>query len=485
VSGASQRERLAALADAAMRARGLEPDFPPDATAQAAALPPRFDSGHTGARDLRQLPWCSIDNDDSKDLDQLSVAERLPDRHVRVMVAVADVDVAAPKGSPIDRHASVNTTSIYTPAKVFPMVPLRLSTDLTSLNADADRLAIVVEFIVAPDGAVDSEDVYGATVRNQAHLVYGDVDRFLAGQGLAPDAARTPAMREQLELQDATAQTLSRRRHELGALDFEISETRVRFADGSLHGLEPDLPNRAKALIENLMIAANGVVARFLDRRGSPSIRRVVQAPARWDRIVSIAAELGTRLPPTPDAPALSRFLQARKEAAPQDFPELSHAIIRLVGAGEYLVDTPKTDAPGHFALAVKDYTHSTAPNRRNSDLLTQRLIKAVLRSEPPPYSVDELTSFAKLCTRREDDANRVERQVRKSAAAMLVAPMIGRRFPAIVTGASPKGTYLHTFSPHIEGRVLRGEHGLDVGDRITAELIGVDVERGFIDFAV
>jgi exoribonuclease-2 len=292
-------------------------------------------------------------------------------------------------------------------------------------------------------------------------------------------------MREHVELQDATAQSLSRRRHELGALDFEISETRVRFADGNLHDLEPELPNRAKGLIENLMIAANGVVARFLDKGGSPSIRRVVQAPARWDRIVSLAASLGTQLPPTPDAPALSRFLQARRAAAPGDFPELSHAIIRLVGAGEYLVDTPTTDAPGHFALAVKDYTHSTAPNRRYSDLLTQRLIKALLRGEAPPYTVDELTTFAQLCTRREDDANRVERQVRKSAAAMLVAPLVGRRFPAIVTGASPKGTYLRTLAPHIEGRVVRGERGLDVGDRITAELIDVNVERGFIDFAV
>jgi exoribonuclease-2 len=484
VSAASQRERLAALAEAAMRARGLEPDFPPAAVGQAAALPSHLHSESRDVRDLRDVPWCSIDNDDSKDLDQLSAAERLSGGSVRLMVAVADVDVAAPRNSPIDHHAAVNTTSIYTPAKVFPMVPPRLSNDLTSLNAGVERLAIVVDYVVTADGAIQDDSVYGARVTNQAHLVYDAVDRFLES-GAGSVGAASPAIREQLEIQDAVAQALNRRRHELGALDFEISETAVRFSDGALRSLEPELPNRAKLLIENLMIAANGVVARFLDRSGSPSISRVVQAPARWDRIVALAAGLHYHLPAAPDALALSQFLRARKAAAPDDFPELSHAIIRLVGAGEYLIDTPASQAPGHFALAVKDYTHSTAPNRRFSDLVTQRLVKAVLRGEPVPYTLAELTDIARLCTRREDDANRIERQVRKSAAAMLVAHRIGERFRAVITGASPKGTYLRTFAPHIEGRVVRGEAGLDVGDRIEAELIGVDVERGFIDFAV
>jgi exoribonuclease-2 len=286
-------------------------------------------------------------------------------------------------------------------------------------------------------------------------------------------------------MQDAIAQTLSRRRHELGALDFDTADTRVRFDGETLRGLEPQLPNRARELIENLMIAANGVVARFLDRSGSPSIRRVVHAPERWDRIVAIAKGLGHQLPSTPDARALSLFLQARKTQDPADFTELSHAIIRLVGAGEYLVDTPATDAPGHFALAVKDYAHSTAPNRRYSDLITQRLIKAVLGGSGSPYSVDELSELARRCTLREDDANRVERQVRKSAAAMLVADRIGQRFAAVVTGASPHATYVRTCRPHIEGRVVRGERGLDVGDRVTVQLVAVDVQRGFIDFAV
>jgi exoribonuclease-2 len=484
-TSSSQYDRLAAIAADAMRERGLEPDFPADAQAQAAALPDVPANTSTPVRDLRSLPWCSIDNDDSRDLDQLSVAERLSDGRVRVLVAIADVDSDVSRDSPIDRHAAINTTSVYTPARVFPMLPLRLSTDLTSLNADHDRLAMVVEFIVAADGSLQSDDVYGASVRNQAHLVYDDIDAFLVGRGpLPPDAGRT-GIREQLLMQDEVAQALGKRRHELGALDFELSETRVRFDGDQLRSLEPELPNRAKSLIENLMIASNGVVARFLDRRGSLSIRRVVQAPERWDRIIAIAKELGTTLPESADSLALSQFLSARKTASPDSFHELSHTIIRLIGAGEYMVDTPTTDSPGHFALAVKDYTHSTAPNRRYPDLLTQRLVKAVLLGQPSPYSFDALTVMARLCTQREDDANRVERQVRKSAAAMLVDRKIGQRFDAQVTGASPKGVYVRTMEPHIEGRLVRGGAGLDVGDHVSVQLTSVNVERGFIDFVI
>jgi exoribonuclease-2 len=482
----TQHERLAALAAVAMRERGLEPTFPPDALAQANALVAAPTTPSEPVKDLRDRPWLSIDNDDSRDLDQLSVAEPLGGGRVRILVAVADVDVAAARGTPIDQHAAVNTTSVYTPAVVFPMLPPHLSTDLTSLNADVDRLALVVDYVVAADGSIEGDDCYGARVRNHAHLVYDEIDAFLSGRSSLPSqAAGEPGIREQLQVQDSVTQALSRRRHELGALDFDIAESRVRFDGDHLRDLKPELPNRAKSLIENLMIAANSVVARFLDRNGSPSIRRVVQAPARWDRIVEIAAGMHYRLPAAPDARALSQFLQARKAAAPDDFPELSHAIIRLVGAGEYCVDTPDADAPGHFALAVKDYSHSTAPNRRYSDLLTQRLLKAVLNGKPAPYTVDELKGLARLCTQREDDANRVERQVRKSAAAMLVAARVGQKFTAVVTGASAKGTYVRTLAPHIEGRVVKGERGLDVGDRVSAQLVAVDVERGFIDFAV
>lgn len=468
-----------------MRERGLEPEFPADALAQATALPASLPMAGSASRDLRSLPWCSIDNDDSKDLDQLSVAEQLPNGRVRVLVAIADVAASVECNSPIDRHAAVNTTSVYTPARVFPMLPLRLSTDLTSLNADQDRLAIVIEYVATPDGSVESDDVYAARVRNHAHLVYDDIDAFLAGRGPLPKDAEAAGIREQLVMQDAIAQALDTRRHELGALDFELSETRVRFDGNELRSLEPDVPNRAKSLIENLMIASNGVVARFLDRRGSLSIRRVVHAPERWDRIVTIAQSLGATLPAAPDALALSQFLRAQKAADPSGFHELSHTIIRLVGAGEYMVDTPTTDAPGHFALAVKDYSHSTAPNRRYPDLLTQRLVKAVLAGAPSPYTFDVLNGLAKLCTQREDDANRVERQVRKSAAAMLVDSRVGQRFDAVVTGVSPKGTYVRTMDPHIEGRVVQGSNGLDVGDHVHARLVSVNVERGFIDFAV
>jgi len=468
-----------------MRERGLDPEFPPDAVAQASALTAAPKIPTEPVKDLRELPWCSIDNDDSRDLDQLTAAEQRPGGRVRILVAIADVDVAAAKGSPIDGHAALNTTSVYTPAAIFPMLPPRLSTDLTSLNANVDRLALVIEYIVNPDGSFESGDAYGARVRNHAHLVYDDIDAFLSGRAQLPADGRLPEIARQLEMQDSVAQALSRRRHELGALDFDIAETRVRFDGDHLRDLKPELPNRAKSLIENVMIAANGVVARFLDSHGSPSLRRVVRAPARWDRIVAIAARWGCQLPPFADAPALSRFLQARKAADPDDFPELSHAVIRLVGKGEYLVDTPETESPGHFALAVKDYAHSTAPNRRYSDLLTQRLLKAVLSGRESPYSVAELESYARQCTLREDDANRVERQVRKSAAAMLVAGRIGERFRAVVTGASPNGTYVRTWAPHIEGRVVRGERGLDVGDRVTVQLTSVDVSRGFIDFAI
>ena len=468
-----------------MRERGLEADFPADALAQVAALTAAPSANDVPLKDLRTWPWCSIDNDDSKDLDQLSVAERLSDGQVRVLVAIADVDVLVAQGSPVDRHAAVNTTSVYTPARVFPMLPTRLSTDLTSLNQDVDRLTLVTDMVVNPDGTLAREDVYAARVRNQAHLVYDDVDAFLS-RGTQPRELShlNETMLDQLRLQDGVAQALSTRRHELGALDFELQETRVQFTDGHLRALQSDAPNRAKDLIQNLMIATNGVVARFLDRHGSASIRRVVHAPARWDRIQAIAAGLGTTLPSTPDSRALAQFLAARKAADPADYHELSHSIIKLVGAGEYLVDTPTTDAPGHFALAVKDYAHSTAPNRRYTDLITQRLVKAVLRGQPAPYTLAGLTALARLCTQREDDANRVERQVRKSAAAMLIADRVGQAFDAIVTGASPKGTYVRTMSPHIEGRVVRGQQGMDVGERVQVRLVDVDVERGYIDFA-
>jgi exoribonuclease-2 len=480
----SNRARLVAIAVEAMRVHGLEPDFPPDALAEVASLNAAPQSTGGPLRDLRALLWCSIDNDDSRDLDQLSVADTLPGGGVKILVAIADVDATVLKGSPVDRHAEVNTTSVYTPAVIFPMLPEKLSTDLTSLADHADRLAVVVEFVVSPDGSLAGSDVYGAVVKNQAKLAYNAVDAWLTGRGPLPAAAAAvKGMDAQLTLQDQVAEALGRVRHEHGALEFETIEVRPEFDGDTLRDLRPEVPNRAKRLIENLMIAANGVTARFLDQRGSPSIRRVVKEPERWDRLVALARQTGDRLPPSPDSRALADYLAARKAADPTGFADLSLTVIRLLGPGQYVVDPPGGDAPGHFGLAVKDYTHSTAPNRRYPDLLTQRLVKAALAKRPAPYSIDELGRLATHCTGQEDSANKVERQVRKSAAAMLVASRLGDRFAAVVTGASDKGTFVRVISPPIEGKLVRGEHGLDVGDRVNVQLTHVDVDRGYIDF--
>jgi exoribonuclease-2 len=484
MSGPSNRQQLRDIAVTAMRERGLDPEFPPDALAQVAAVPGPPRTTEEPVRDLRALLWCSIDNDDSRDLDQLSVAEPRPSGDVTLLVAIADVDAVVKKRSPVDRHAAQNTTSVYTPSVIFPMLPERLSTDLTSLNDEQDRLAVVVEMVVSKQGEIRSTDVYGAQVRNHAKLAYNSVGAWLAGEGpLPPAAAQVAGMDEQLRLQDRIAQALERLRRERGALEFVTIEVQHVFDGDALHEVRPQIPNRAKSLIENLMVAANGVTAKFLDARGFPSLRRVVKSPERWDRIRVVAAELGDELPATADSVALAAFLARRRQVAPDRFPDLSSTIIKMIGSGEYVVDPPGGEPPGHFGLAVRDYTHSTAPNRRYPDLITQRLVKAALAGHPSPYAIDELEPLAAHCTRQEDAANKVERQVRKSAAALVIASRIGERFDAIVTGASPKGTYVRVSAPPIEGRVIHGERGLDVGDRVRVELSGVDVERGYIDF--
>ncbi|HJZ72152.1 MAG TPA: RNB domain-containing ribonuclease [Vicinamibacterales bacterium] len=484
MSAPSNRAQLQDIAFRAMRERGLDPEFPPDVLAQVEAIvgPPR--RTEEPVRDLRGLLWCSIDNDDSRDLDQLSVAEPLASGDVKLLVAIADVDAAVARRTPVDRHAAQNTTSVYTPAVIFPMLPERLSTDLTSLADQRDRLSVVVEIVVAQDGAVRSSDVYGAQVHNRAKLAYDGVGAWLAGEGPLPAAAaRVAGMDEQLRVQDRVAQTLDRVRREHGALQFVTVDVQPMFDGDALHDVRPQLPNRAKTLIENLMIAANGVTAKFLDARGFPSLRRVVKSPERWDRIRAVAAELGDELPAAADSVALSAFLERRRQAAPDRFPDLSTTIIKMIGSGEYVVDPPGEEPPGHFGLAVRDYAHSTAPNRRYPDLITQRLIKAALAGHPCPYAIDELERLAAHCTQQEDAANKVERQVRKSAIALVVATRIGEQFDAIVTGASPKGTYVRVSTPPIEGRVMRGDRGLDVGDRVRVRLSGVDVDRGYIDF--
>jgi VacB/RNase II family 3'-5' exoribonuclease len=523
-SPAHQREHLQAIARQAMHDRALEPDFSPQAEAELAHIqgPARPDAvtadgagsgaapaggahgaagsgapggtaaGGDAVRDLRPLLWCSIDNDDSRDLDQLSVA-RTPaagaaggaDGALTVLVAIADVDALVHLGSAIDAHAQANTTTVYTAGGIFPMLPLRLSTDLTSLGESADRMSIVVEMTVEPDGEVTSSAVYRAWVRNQAKLAYHGVGDWLEGHGEAPARlAAVAGLGDNLHLQDTAAQRLRALRFKNGALDLRTIETNAVFAGDRILDLAEDQPNRARHLIEDFMVAANGVVARFLAAAGLPSMRRVVRTPKRWSRIVELAATFGEHLPAEPDSAALSAFLERRRRADALRFPDLSLSVVKLLGAGEYVAEAPGSEAPGHFGLAVRDYSHSTAPNRRYPDIITQRLLKAALAKRPAPYSLDQLQALATHCTEKEDDAQKVERRVHKSAAAMLLSSHIGQSYDGVVTGAADKGTWVRIFQPPVEGRLVHGFEGLDVGDKVHVRLTAADVDRGFIDFA-
>jgi exoribonuclease-2 len=481
------RAILQGIARRAMLEKGLVPDFPPPALAELGGIHGPATRAEESTRDLRNLLWCSIDNDDSRDLDQLTVAESRPggtDGAVKVLVAIADVDAVVKKQSALDDHARQNTTSVYTVARIFPMLPEKLSTDLTSLNLESDRLAIVIEMVFTGDGSLQSSDLYQAMVRNRAKLAYNSVAAWLEGNGPMPPAIGTVSgLDENLRLQDQVARKLKALRHLHGALDLETIEARPVFDGDELKDLAAETKNRAKDIIEDFMIAANGVTARYLAAKKFPSLRRVVQTPKRWDRIVELAAEHGSTLPGEPDAKALEQFLVAAKAADPLRFPDLSLSVIKLLGAGEYVVELPGDTAAGHFGLAVKDYTHSTAPNRRYPDLITQRLLKAAVAGRSLPYQNDELTALAQHCTEAEDAAKKVERQVTKSAAAMLLESRIGEQFDAIVTGASDKGTWVRLLQPPIEGRLASGFEGLDVGHRLRVQLVRTDVERGYIDF--
>jgi VacB/RNase II family 3'-5' exoribonuclease len=480
---AGNLDLLKRVARQAMLDRGLLPEFSAAAldqvrsiNAPAPAVPQ--------LRDLRSLLWASIDNDESRDLDQLSVAQPLADGVVKILVAIADVDALVHRGSAIDDHARSNTTSVYTVPRVFPMLPEKLSTDLTSLVQDEDRLAIVVEMTVISDGTLSASGLYRAVVRNRAKLAYNSVGAWLTSGAPAPARlAAVPGLDRQLRIQDQVAQALRAVRHDRGALTLETIEARPVFDGQILSDLRPNVKNRAEELIEDFMIAANGVTARYLASQGIPSLRRVLRSPKNWSRIVALAADLGETLPPAPSALALNQFLATRRRADPERFADLSLCVIKLLGRGEYVLDQPGDVPPGHFGLAVDDYTHSTAPNRRFPDLLTQRLLKAAMTGRAPDYSADELSALAAHCTVQEDNAAKVERQVSKSAAALLLDSRIGQRFDAIVTGATDKGTWVRISSPTVEGRVVQGFKGLQVGDRVQVKLLRTDVERGFIDF--
>jgi VacB/RNase II family 3'-5' exoribonuclease len=471
-----------------MLERGLQPDFSAQVLSQAAEIVAAAAESGASIRDLRSLLWASIDNDDSRDLDQLSVA--VPGAGGaqgvgQILVAVADVDALVKKDSAIDRHAQINTTSVYTAAQVFPMLPEKLSTDLTSLGEGQERLALVIAMTVSADGAVQASEIYRALVINRAKLAYNSVAAWLDGTAPAPArVTAVPGLEQQLRGQDRVAQTMKRLRHQHGALSLETIEARAVFEGDALADLRTEQKNRAKDLIEDFMIAANGATARFLEQKGFPSLRRVLRSPERWERIVALASGLGEGLPSAPDSSALEQFLEKRQRADPARFADVSLSVVKLLGRGEYALEPVGQRAAGHFGLAMKDYSHSTAPNRRYPDLITQRLLKAALAGQPLPYSNDELVALARHCTEQEDSATKVERQVRKSAAALLLEARIGARFEAIVTGASAKGTWVRITQPAAEGRLVRGAASLDVGDHIRVELVHTDVERGFVDFA-
>ncbi|MFH0916612.1 MAG: RNB domain-containing ribonuclease [bacterium] len=486
MSARDRRHRaiLQGIARRAMLERGLLPDFSTAALAELGKIRSPATGKAAEARDLRDLLWASIDNDDSRDLDQLTVAEAMPGNKVKILVAVADVDALVKDGSAIEDHARHNTTSVYTAAEIFPMLPEVLSTDLTSLNLDEERLSIVMEMVIAADGSPQDSDVYRARVRNHAKLAYDSVDTWLEGNGSVPEAiAAVAGLGENLRMQDVAAQSMKDLRHAQGALSLETIEARPIFEGDAISDLRVEKRNRAKDIIEDFMIAANGVAARYLSSRKFPSIRRVVHTPKRWDRIVALAAQHDFMLPDDPDSTALEEFLTKEKAADPLRFPDLSLAVIKLLGAGEYTEELPGDPSPGHFGLAVKDYAHSTAPNRRYTDLITQRLLKAAIEGRSLPYSRDQLDALATHCTQRENAADKVERQVGKSAAALLLESRIGEQFDAIVTGAAAKGTWVRLVMVPVEGKLAHGFAGVDVGDQVRVQLISVDVERGYIDF--
>ncbi len=476
---------LQAVAKDIMRQHGFEPDFSPEVQQQLMELrahPPAVSAGGE-VRDLRSQLWSSIDNDTSRDLDQIEVAERLSNGDVKVMVGIADLDAFFAKQSAIDQHAARETTTVYAGIRNFPMLPEELSTGKTSLLENQDRLSVVIEFVVDGDGHVASSDVYRAVVRNQAQLQYNSAGAWLENTAAAPPkVAASAGLQAQLRLQDEVAQKLRSRRYENGALDLQTDEIYPLMMNAQVVDVVNQQKNHATELIEDFMIAANGVVARMLEKVSS--LRRIVKQPERWDRIVQLAASSGVKLPADPDSKALNDFLVKRRAADPDHFADLSLAVIKLIGPGEYVLERPGDPAPGHFGLAVQDYTHSTAPNRRFPDIVTQRLVKAMLVGQANPYSDDELSAIAANCTEKGDAARKVEREMSKRLAAVALQHRIGAIFDAIVTGVTPNGTFVRVLQPRVDGLLAQGQQGVDVGDKFRVKLIRTDVQRGFIDFA-
>jgi len=467
-------------------------DTPPAAQAEVTKLE-EPDFGRLGLQDLSGWLWSSIDNDDSRDLDQIEFLK--PEAGgSRLYVAIADVCALVKQNSEVDQAARHNTTSLYTGARTFPMLPDKLSTDLTSLVEGQSRLAVVIEMLITPDGHLSNSTLYRAIVKNQAQLTYHAVAAWLDHQpgDNSPATARTlqkiggnPALQEQLRQQHALAQALRNRRLESGALTFETIELQPTLSPSGKWELRAGVPDSATRLIEDFMIAANQATVAFLGSKGLPSLRRVVRTPKNWPRIVELAAQRGTTLPADPQAKPLEEFLEAQRQKDPDHFPDLSLSVIKLLGRGEYVVAGPDGRAPGHFALAVDGYSHSTAPNRRYPDVITQRLLEAGMAGQPSPYSMDELAILAQHCTQKEDDANKAERSVRKSVAAAAMAPQIGKTFEGFITGVSDKGVWVRVTAPPVEGKVEGMTKDLAVGDRVAVKLIHTDPWRGYIDFNV
>ncbi|MFL6332432.1 MAG: RNB domain-containing ribonuclease [Pyrinomonadaceae bacterium] len=483
--GKREQPDLHRIAREAVRDAGFEPDFPPGVAQELEGLKEASAGEEAGVKDLRETLWSSIDNKESRDLDQIEYVERR-DKDYRVLVGIADVDAYVPKGSAVDRHAAVNTVSVYTPAEVFPMLPLRLSTGLTSLLEDQDRLAVVMELCVSEGGEVRCEQVSRALVRNRAKMDYESAGAWLEGRGPAPEPLqKIEGLEAQVKLQDEVASALHELRRQNGALELERQElVPVLDEQGRVVRLDERKNNRAQTIIESLMIAANTSMAELLESKGVPSLRRVVRAPERWPRIVEMAESLGEHLPPDPDPRALSDFMSRRRAADPGAYAELSLAVLKMMGPGDYLVEAPGLEQEGHFGLAVHDYTHSTAPNRRYPDLVTQRCLKSAADGAPAPYTREELETIAARCNLMESAARKVERRMRKVAAAAMLSAHVGETFDAVVTGVKRTGTFARLLRPPADGMVVKGARGLDVGDRVRVRLLSTNPDRGFIDFA-
>ena len=470
-----------------MAENGFEPNFPADAQAQLQTIEQSHDSPtiDSDVQDLRSLLWSSIDNESSRDLDQIEYAEQLDNGDIRILVGIADVDHLVAKDTPLDRHAAKNTVTIYSETEMFLMLPEKLSTGLTSLNENEDRMAIVVELVIKADGDVPGNNVFRAVVRNRAKLAYESVGQWLDQHGPVPEKiGSTPGLKEQILLQNTAAERLHKFRLEKGALEFESIESSAVVENGEVQGIVSVTENSARKLIENFMVAANVEMAEFLERKGSPSLRRVVKTPLHWDGICEIAEKLGTALPEQPDARALGEFLIEQRQKDPVHFPDLSLSIIKLIGSGEYVVQRPGEDGEGHFGLGVRDYAHSTAPNRRYSDIVVQRLVKSALAGQPPPYSADDLEAIAQHCNEQERAERKVERKMRKIVAATVMKRHVGENFDAIVTGITDHGTFARILRPPVDGRIVQGEHGLRLGQKVDVRLLSANPSNGFIDFA-